>query len=378
MKICLIGPTYPFRGGISHYTTLLYKYLLKRHEVQFFAFKRQYPRWLFPGKTDIDPSQTQIQEEGAQRILDSIDPVSWGRVALKIIKSNPDLLIIPWWVSFWTPQFWTISVLVKRLSKVKILFLCHNVVEHESNWINKSLTYGVLRNGDLFIVHSAEDKKNLLAMFPNTKVRRSFHPTYDVFNQGEFDGAKVKERFGIKGNVILFFGFVREYKGLKYLLKALPEVLSKVNVTLLVVGEFWKDKDEYISLINQLGIEEHIVLVDEYVPNEEIGDYFSAADLVVQPYTSATGSGVIQTAFGFNKPVVATKVGSLPEVIEDGKTGYLVQPKASHEIAKTIIRFFCEANRQAFYGNIEKEKYKFSWDRMVDVIEELACIRNLT
>ena len=372
MKICLIGPTYPFRGGISHYTTLLYRYLLKRHEVQFFAFKRQYPRWLFPGKTDIDPSQTHIQEEGTQKILDSMDPVSWGRVALKIIKSNPDLLIIPWWVSFWTPQFWTISFLVKLIRKTKIVFLCHNVVEHESNWINKFLTWGVLKNGDLFIVHSAVDKKNLLDMFPNAKVRRSFHPIYDVFNQGEFDGAKVKERFGIKGNVILFFGFVREYKGLKYLLQALPEVLSKVNVTLLVVGEFWKDKDEYISLINQLGIEEHIVLVDEYVPNEEIGEYFSAADLVVQPYISATGSGVIQTAFGFNKPVVATTVGSLPEVIEDGKTGYLVTPKAPHEIAQAVIRFFCEGDKQVFYENIEKEKYKFSWERIVNVIEELA------
>ena len=376
MKICLIGPTYPFRGGISHYTTLLYRYLLKRHEVQFFAFKRQYPRWIFPGKTDIDPSQTHIREEGTQRILDSINPLSWLRIASKIIKSNPDLLIIPWWVSFWAPQFWSISVLVKMLSRAKILFLCHNVVEHESNWINKFLTWGVLKNGDLFIVHSAVDKKNLLDMFPNAKVRRSFHPTYDVFNQGEFDGARIKERFGIKGNAILFFGFIREYKGLKYLLKALPEVLSKVNVTLLVVGEFWKDKDEYISLINQLGIEEHIVLVDEYVPNEEIGDYFSAVDLVVQPYISATGSGVIQTAFGFSKPIVATTVGSLPEVIEDGKTGYLVPPKAPHEIAKAVIKFFCEAERQAFHKNIEKEKYKFSWDGMVDVIEELACIRN--
>ena len=376
MKICLIGPTYPFRGGIAHYTTLLYRYLLKRHEVHFFAFKRQYPRLFFPGKTDIDPSQTHIQEEGTQRILDSINPLSWLRIASKIIKSNPDVLIIPWWVSFWTPQFWTISFLVKRLSKAKILFLCHNVVEHESNWINKFLTWGVLKNGDLFIVHSAVDKKNLLDMFFNAKVRRSFHPTYDVFNQGAFNRAKIKEELEIKGNIILFFGFVREYKGLKYLLKAVPEVLSKVKVTLLVVGEFWKDKDEYISLINQLGIGEHVVLVDEYVPNEEIGEYFSAADLIVQPYISATGSGVIQTAFGFNKPVVATKVGSLPEVIEDGKTGYLVQPKAPHEIAQAVVRFFCGENRQAFHRNIEKEKYKFSWDRMVDVIEELAACRN--
>ena len=246
-------------------------------------------------------------------------------------------------------------------------------MEHESHWIKKFLTRSVLRHGDLFVVHSSEDEKNLFTIFNTAKVQRSFHPTYDVFNQGEFDGAKLREQFGIKGNAILFFGFIKEYKGLKYLLKSLPEVLSKVQVTLLVVGEFWKDKKEYISLIDQLGIEDNIVLVDKYVPNEEIGDYFSAADLVVQPYISATGSGVIQTAFGFNKPVVATTVGSLPEVIEDRKTGYLVPPKAPHEIARAIIEFFCEGNKQAFYENIERAKYKFSWNRMVDVIEELVC-----
>ena len=372
MKICLIGPTHPFRGGISHYTTLLYRSLRRRHEVHFFAFKRQYPPWLFPGKTDIDPSRTHIHENGAQRILDSMQPVSWFRVASRIVKANPDLLIIPWWVSFWAPQFWTISFFVKLASKTKILFLCHNVVEHESNWVNKIVTRGVLSIGDLFIVHSEEDKKNLLRMVNTANLRKCFHPTYDVFSQGEFDVIKYKKQLGVKGNVVLFFGFVREYKGLRDLLKSFPEVLSKVNVTLLVAGEFWKDKDTYVRLINELGIEESTVLVDKYIPNEEVGIYFSVADLVVQPYISATGSGVIQTAFAFNKPVVATKVGSLPEVIENGKTGYLVPPEAPDELAGAIIRFFGEGNTRTFRDNIQKEKYNFSWDRMVDTIEELA------
>lgn len=376
MKICLVGPTYPFRGGISHYTTLLYTYLLKRHEVHFFAFKRQYPRWLFPGKTDIDSSQNNIKANGAQRILDSIDPLSWLRVVLKIVKLNPELVIIPWWVSFWFPQFWTISFLVKLISDTKILFICHNVVEHESNWISKLFARSVLRNGDLFIVHSGEDEKNLLIMFPKAKVRKSFHPTYNFFNRGNFNKPKIRRDLDVEGNVILFFGFIREYKGLKYLLRSLPEVLSKVEITLLVVGEFWKDKNEYISLINRLGIEKHVVFIDEYIPNEEVGKYFGIADLVVQPYVSATGSGVIQIAFGFNKPVVATKVGSLTEVIEDGKTGYLVPPRTTHELAQAIINFFCDDNRQVFCENIKKEQYKFSWDRMVDVIEDLAINKN--
>lgn len=375
MKICLIGPTYPFRGGISHYTTLLYRHLRTRHDVLFLAFKRQYPKWIFPGKTDIDPSQIHIHEEGSQRILDSMNPISWLKVARKIVNTNQDLLIIPWWVSFWAPQFWTITILVKLLGKTKILFLCHNVVEHESKWIDKVLTRAVLKNGDFFIVHSVEDENNLLAMFSNARVRKSFHPTYDVFNEGDFDGSKIKERFGIEGNVILFFGFVREYKGLKYLLEAVPEVLNIIPVTLLVVGEFWKDKDYYLNLIEELGIKANVIFVDEYVPNEEVGEYFNVADLVVQPYISATGSGIIQIAFGFHRPVISTRVGCLPEVVDDGKTGYLVSPKSSSEIATAIIKFFESKKKAEFRENIKKDNYRFSWDRMVDVIEETCLWR---
>ena len=374
MKIALIGPTYPFRGGISHYTTLLYRHLKSRHRVAFFSFTRQYPKLLFPGKTDIDPSLSTIQEPGVERILDSMNPVSWLRVAWKIIKSGPNILVIPWWVSFWAPQFWVISFLVKIFSNTKIVFLCHNVVEHESHTVDKILTRIVLRNGDGFIVHSEEDKNNLLAMFPRAKVQKTFHPTYEVFDMGNIDANHVRKRLGIDGNMVLFFGFIRPYKGLKYLILALPEVLSLLEVTLLVVGEFWKDKEEYLHLIERLNIENNIVIIDQYVPNEEVQDYFSAADLVVQPYVSATGSGIVQTSFAFNKPVVATEVGSLPEIIEDGRTGYLVMPEQPKELARAIVTFFVERKSEEFSKNIQKAKYRFSWDRMVDCIEDLATV----
>jgi len=376
MNICLIGPSYPFRGGISHYMTLLYRHLRVRHDVQFFSFKRQYPKWLFPGKTDIDPSSFPIREEHTNRIIDSINPFNWIQVAGKIIKLQPDLLIIPWWVSFWAPQFCTISFIVKLFTHTKILFLCHNVVEHESKWIDKALTRIVLRNGNFYIVHSKEDQQNLLSIFSEAQVRKTFHPTYDVFNLGYFDPNKVRREYGIEGNVILFFGFVREYKGLKYLLKALPEVLSKIDITLLIVGEFWKNKNQYIDLIKNLRIEDKIIIVDKYVPNEEVGKYFSAADVVVQPYVSATGSGIVQIAFGFNKPVISTGVGSLLEVVEDGKTGYLVSPGSSSELAKAIVKFFENKKSGEFIENIKKENYRFSWDRIVDAIEELTLLQN--
>ena len=306
-----------------------------------------------------------------------MNPVTWLSVTLKIIKSRQHILIIPWWVSFWAPQFWVISFLVKIFSNTKIVFLCHNVVEHESNFVDKILTRIVLRNGDGFIVHSEEDKNNLLAMFPRAKVQKAFHPTYEVFDLGNSNANHVRERLGIDGNMVLFFGFIRPYKGLKYLILALPEVLSQVKVTVLVVGEFWKDKDEYLHMIKGLGLENNIVIIDQYVPNEEVQDYFSAADLVVQPYVSATGSGIVQTALAFNKPVVATEVGSLPEIIEDGKTGYLVPPEETKELARAIVTFFVERKSEEFSKNIQKAKYRFSWDRMVDCIEKLSLdLRN--
>lgn len=372
MEICLIGPTYPFRGGISHYTTLLYRHLCNRHKVVFFSFKRQYPKWLFPGKTDIDPSRFPIQGNNIDRIIDSLNPFSWLKVAHRVIKLQPNILIIPWWVSFWATQFYIISLFVKLFSKTKILFLCHNVVEHESKWIDKWLTRIVLRNGDFYIVHSTEDQQSLLSIFPEAKAIKIFHPTYDIFNLGDFDSNRIRRKYGIEGNVILFFGFVREYKGLRYLIKALPEVLSKTDVTLLIAGEFWENKNEYLDLINNLGMEDKIIIIDDYIPNEEVGFYFSAADLIVQPYVSATGSGIIQIAFGFNKPVVVTNVGSLSEVIEDRKTGYLVPPESSHDLAEAIIKFFREGNSEMFINNIRQKRYKFSWDRIVDVIDEFA------
>ena len=370
MRIVLIGPTYPFRGGISHYTTLLFRHLKKKgHDTLFISFSRQYPKVLFPGKTDKDPSEKPIGEAGVLPLIDSMNPITWVNAALRIIRGRAELVILQWWVSFWAPQFWTISTLVRLFSQAKILYLCHNLVEHESRWVDKILTRMVLSTGDLFIVHSEEERRDLLTMFPEARIQKSPHPTYEVFNFKRFESKRVKEEYGLKGNIILFFGFVREYKGLRYLIEALPQVLSEIDVTLLVVGEFWRDKDKYLRLIKEKNVESAVVIVDKYVPNEEIGSYFSAADLVVQPYISATGSGVIQTAFGFNKPVIATKVGSLSEVVQDGKTGFLVPPRDPDGLASAILRFFREDKSEEFSNKIREESHRFSWEKMVGLIE---------
>ena len=369
MRIALIGPTYPFRGGISHYTTLLFRHLKKRHDTLFITFSRQYLDILFPGKTDKDPSGEKIFEPGALPLLDSMNPFTWVDASLHVVRFRADLVVLPWWVSFWALQFWTIATLIKRRRNAKILYLCHNVVEHESNRFDKILTRMALSSGDFFIVHSKEERRRLLAMFPGASVQISPHPTYEVFNYRPFDSKRIREKYGLRGNVILFFGFVRDYKGLRYLIEALPHVLAETDVTLMVVGEFWKDKVKYLRQIEEKGLESAVVIVDKYVPNEEIGNYFSAADLVVQPYISATGSGVIQTAFGFDKPVVATRVGSLPEMVDDGRTGFLVRPQDPDDLARAIVRFFRESKFDEFANHIREERQRFSWKRMVETIE---------
>jgi len=412
MKVILIGPSYPFRGGIAHYTTQLYRNLKIRHDVLFFSFKRQYPKWLFPGKTDIDPSQKHIFVPGAERLIDSMNPLTWLVVSRRIIKAQADVLIIPWWVSFWAPAFITISVLVKLFSRTKILFVCHNVVAHESTFFDKFLTKSVLKQGDFYIVHSNEEKRNLLRIIPEANVKKNFHPTNEIFkflghdhhsgqcggglyalplqaginpapcgnigrngDHGQFlnhNPQELKEKFGLSGAVLLFFGFVREYKGLKYLIKAMPQILNEIPVTLLIAGEFWKDKKAYLDLIDKNGLKDHVVIVDEYIPNEWVGVYFHIADLVVQPYISATGSGVVQVAFGFNKPVIATRVGSLSEIIQDGKTGYLVSPKSSYEIANAVIKYFQSSNSEIFQKNIKAANFLFSWENLVATIDTLV------
>jgi glycosyltransferase involved in cell wall biosynthesis len=370
MRICLIGPSHPFRGGITHHTTLLYHHLRKRHQVSFFAFKRQYPRWIFPGRTDRDVSKKPLREDGAQHILDSINPITWWGVYRRIKKEASDLVIIPWWTSFWTIQFWTIATLVKRFSSAQILFICHNVVDHEHHVFGKRCARAVLSKGDHFLVHSENDARRLTEVLsPAAHITHAFHPLYDFFDDAPVSKAEARTRLGLEGDTILFFGFIRPYKGLDDLLKAMLLILKEKKITLLVVGEFWGGRRIFARQVKELGIEGAVRVFDRYLPNEEVGLFFSAADLVVLPYKSGTGSGIIQIAYGLEKPAVATRIGSLAEVVEDGKTGYLVNPGHPRALADAVIRFFKEQKEAEFVENIRRAKGKFSWDRLITLID---------
>lgn len=371
MKIGIVGPSYPFRGGIAQCTTLLYRHLRSRHNVSFYAFKRQYPAWLFPGKTDRDTSENLAAESGTEHLLDSLNPRTWLRVANRIRKQRPELVIIPWWNSFWTPQFLTIALLTRWFTNARILFICHNIFEHEARFFTRFCSKMVLRRGDLFVVHSSQEFDRLKQFIPEEKITLGFLAQNDLFEGTACDREGARSQLGVTGDVLLFFGFLRPYKGLDVLLKAMPSILQRRPVTLMIVGESWGGSS-IESLARELGIARHIIRVDRYIPNQEVGLYFSAADLVVLPYLSGTGSGVVPSAYVFNTPVVATRVGSMPDAVVDGRTGFLVPPGDPAALADAVVRFFEEERSTEFRRNIEWEKYVFSWRRFVELIESAA------
>lgn len=370
MRIALIGPTWPYRGGIAHYTTLLCRALRKSHQVKFISFKRQYPSLLFPGKTDRDPSSKPLKPDQVDYIIDSMNPFTWFRAAHEIKDYQPDKIIFGWWVTFWMPTFWTIIKLVKRSLDAEIIIICHNVFEHESSPLKKKVTKAVLSQADLLITHSAQETDRLGELLgKEAKAITAFHPTYAELSDTRFTSSQAKEKLGITGDCLLFFGFVREYKGLAVLLEALGRIKEKKKeVTLLVVGEFWKGKSKYLDQVKCLGISSCVRIVDKYISNEEIGLYFAAADLVVQPYLSASGSGICQIAYGFDRPVIATSVGSLPEVVEDGVNGRLVEPGDAKALAEAIIESLEPDKLKEFSQNAVKTKQKFSWQRLADIV----------
>lgn len=370
MKISIIGPTYPYRSGISYYNTLLFRELKKQHEVSLYSFTRQYPKLFFPGKSDRDTqSRFKIKEDGVKYTIDTLNPSTWFSTALKIKKESSDLIIAHWWTAFWGPLYRIFLPLLKKLTHSKILLICHNVEEHENSRLRYLIAKQVLPLADFYIVHSEECKNKLTNMLQGCNVKKVFHPIYSIFNQNRIDKAQARKELGISGNVILFFGIIRRYKGLEYLLEALPIVLKEIDLTLLIVGEFWRNKNYYLSLINRLGIRDKIKLVGCFIPNEDVELYFKASDVIVLPYTEGTGSGVAQLAFGFNKPMIATKVGSLSEVIEDGKTGYLVDSKNPKELAEKIVEYFKENKKEVFSENIEKEHARYTWGELRKTIE---------
>uniref|UniRef100_A9A6X1 Glycosyl transferase group 1 n=1 Tax=Methanococcus maripaludis (strain C6 / ATCC BAA-1332) TaxID=444158 RepID=A9A6X1_METM6 len=371
MKITLIGPTYPYKGGISHYTTTLANELSKSNEISVYSYTRQYPKIIYPGKEQKDSeSKIRLKDNiNCKYLLDTINPLSWINCSLHIIHEKPDLIIFQWVHPFFAPIFYLISKIIKEKLKIPVIYVCHNALPHEKIPLIKKLSKMALSTADGIIVHSKEDFDNLKEIIPNSNIKISVHPTYNIFSENEeHDLSKSKSE---KIHQILFFGIVREYKGLKYLINAMPKILSKINAELVIAGEFWENESEYLNEIENLGIKKNIKLINEYIPDDEISKYFKNTDIVALPYISATQSGVIQIAYAFEKPVITTNVGGLPDVVDDGKTGFLVPPENSEKLADAIIKYFSENKKEEFIKNIRQKNKEFSWDRLIEDIFDL-------
>lgn len=254
------------------------------------------------------------------------------------------------------------------------MFLCHNVFPHERFPLDHFLTKHTLVNGNFFIVHSSMDETDLKKINPHSLYKKTVLPTYNAFKLQNLSKKDGRDQLGIKATerVLLFFGFVRKYKGLIHLLRAMPIVREKLpDIKLLIVGDFYEDKLFYVNSIKELNIENCVKIHEGYIPDKEVEKFFAASDLVVLPYESATQSAIVQIAYGFEKPVIATNVGGLPEVVLDRKTGYIVESQNSTVLAQQIIRFFKENKASEFHQGIKEESYRYSWERMAETVENL-------
>lgn len=370
MKVCLIGPAYPLRGGIAQYTAFLANALRKRHDVTLLTFTRLYPSFVFPGTTELDTSRQTFFAD-SEPIFDPLNPRSWLVTARRIRALSPDLIIVQWWNPIFAIALGVVIRLARRDGNPMVLFICHNVKPHERLPGEGWLLRFAFAAADRFIVHSDEDLRHLTAIRSDARVQKLFLPINDGFGS-VMPKTEARRQLGLTFPTILFFGLIRRYKGLPYLLQAMPAVLKALDCTLLIVGEFYEGREECLELIQSLGLSAHVRLVDRYVANEEVGLYFSAADLVVLPYLSATQSAVVPIAYSFERPVVTTRVGGLPEVVVDGQTGFLVEPADPVALAEAVVRYFREGWETRLLQGIRKERERLSWQRFIEAIDTLC------
>ena len=368
-KIVIIGSAYPLRGGLATYNERLARAFQQNgDEVIIETFKLQYPKILFPGKTQYS-SDTKPEDLNIRVTINSINPLNWIKVGFKLKKYKPDLVIIKFWIPFIAPCLGTIARIIRSNKHSKIISIIDNIIPHEKRLGDRMLANYFVKSVNGFITMSKSVLGDLDTFDKNKPKLYCPHPLYDNF--GEIipkNIAKEKLHLDEKTNYILFFGFIRDYKGLDLLLEAMAEPnLNELPVKLLVAGEFYTDSKPYFDIIKKNNLEDKIIMLNDFIPDSEVVNYFCAADIIVQPYKDATQSGVTQIAYHFNRPMIVTNVGGLTEIIPDGKVGYVVDCKPD-KISEAIIKFYKQKKEQEFVKNVEIEKQKYSWDRMLESI----------
>jgi D-inositol-3-phosphate glycosyltransferase len=399
MRIVIVGTAYPLRGGIAHYVSLLSQTLVRRgHDVKVITFKRQYPKFLFPGKFQEESSPapkpsphevgrgtrtvSALGEEDviADAIIDSINPITWRKAGAAAAAFKPDLIIFKYWIPFFAPAYGVIARVAKRITRklgkeCKIAFIADNVLPHEKRPGDLMLTKFAFRAVDYFIVQSESVERDLKSLDPNANFIRLDHPIYEIFGE-RINRSEARKQLSIPDDApaILFFGYIRKYKGLDILLRAMPRILESLpEIRLIVAGEFYGDEKEYRSIMQELRLPAtHLVLATNYIPNDDVALYFSAANVAVLPYRTATQSGIVQIAYNFDVPVIATNVGGLAEIVIDGKSGIIAADATPESIAEAVLRYFRQSMETQLTKGVIQEKKKYSWGTFAEGIEKLV------
>lgn len=362
MRIAFLSPFYPYRGGIAQFSDSLYESLKRNHEVKAFSFKRQYPKLFFPGTSQFALKNDIKRDINAEMILDSINPLTYRKTAKRIIESDPDLVLISYWMPFFAPSLgWVAHKLKKK--RLKIISILHNVIPHEKRFGDRALSKFYMKQSQGFVILNEQSKQDLLSLRPDAKFIVQPHPLYSHYGN-KYDTNEAREKLKLPGDkkIVLFFGFIRDYKGLDLLIEAFNELDD--SYVLLIVGEVYGDFEKYQKLIEKYSLHDRISLHKKYVPDTDIPIYFSAADVCVLPYRSGTQSGIISIAYHFELPVITTDVGGLKEMVQDGKTGFIVPELSPKSISEKIKKYFDPETgfKSKFQKNIKEFMNIYSWD----------------
>ncbi len=376
-KIIIVGSAHPLRGGgLSTFNQRLAKEFNDRGDnCSIYSFSLQYPSFLFPGKTQYsdEPAPENLR---IFSVINSVNPLNWIRVGNSIRKERPDIVVVRYWLPFMAPALGTILRRIKKNKHTRIICIADNIIPHEHRPGDKAFTKFFLKRCDAFITMSEQVMNDLLKFVRDKPVKLVPHPLYDNFGE-IISKIEAREKLKIKTDelIILFFGFIRKYKGLDILLDAMKIIkenfkLQISNLKLLIAGEFYDDEKPYLQQINRLGIIDDVILRTDFIPDSEVKYYLCAADAVIQPYRNATQSGVTPLAYYFEKPMIVTNVGGLPSLVPNEKAGLVTEPTAQ-SIANAILRFY-QLGENYFLPHLRSEKQKYSWSNLVNAIKQLA------
>lgn len=380
MKYAVVGPTHPFKGGISHFTTFLVRHLRQKHEVRFHSFSRQYPGWLFPGNIQPDPSRHVITET-CSRTIDALGPRTWWSVAREIVAERPDGLILQWWSPFWLMLHLVLAREARRAG-IPVLCMCHHLVEPDSalrgglrRLVGRLLSRVALAVTDGIVVMNVEDLASVQRWFGNDPVRLATLPVHEGLPETHLSREAARESLGIspEDRVLLFFGFVRAYKGLDLLLEAMNR--AKVPPRLVVAGEFWESEQVFRRQIDRLGLSGLVLIHNRYIANEEVAPYFRACDAVVLPYRTGSQSAVAMTAIRYTTPIITTDVGAIGRMVSRSGIGIVSRPGDPEALAGSIDCFFDEDLGGTFADNMRHFGSQGSWQLLVKTLDELRARR---